>query len=235
MIAVVSGRRRYAQWIVQSSSRIVPDPPDEPGDVPRQQRPRREQRQHPRRVDVGQERAGRVVRVAAVEPDPDARPVRPGVRPAGLAAGDQPGQDEREGQAEQQDRGDPSRITDARDLAPECPPEHARPAPRGPIDHVREVDDDPAASSSGPGDRPKLRRWCRLGHASRILARATGRPKDDPTAGPQRCGLRGLIASEGPLRGVDQFSAIGPCEGPRRQRRYARPLGSAPASSAWTP
>ena len=24
MIAVVSGRRRYAQWIVQSSSRIVP-------------------------------------------------------------------------------------------------------------------------------------------------------------------------------------------------------------------
>ena len=88
MTAVVSGRRRYAQWIVQSSSRIVAAAPDEPGDVPRQERPRREQRQHPRRVDVRQERAGRVVRVAAVEPDPDARPVRPRVGAGRLAAGD---------------------------------------------------------------------------------------------------------------------------------------------------
>ena len=44
-------------------------------------RPRREQRQHPRGVDVGQERSGRVVRVAAVEPDADRRPSRPGRPP----------------------------------------------------------------------------------------------------------------------------------------------------------
>ena len=79
-IAVSSGRWRYAQWIVQSSSEDRAAAPDEPGDVPRQQRPRREQRQHPRRVDVRQERAGRVVRVAAAEPDPDRRPSTPGRR-----------------------------------------------------------------------------------------------------------------------------------------------------------
>ena len=86
-IAVSSGRWRYAQWIVQSSSEDRPAAPDEPGDVPRQQRPRREQRQHPRGVDVGQERPGRVVRVAAVEPDPDAGPVGAGVGAGRLAAG----------------------------------------------------------------------------------------------------------------------------------------------------
>ena len=129
MIAVVSGRRRYAQWIVQSSSRIVPT------------RQTNHATSHGRtahgansgsihgRVDVRQERAGRVVRVAAVEPDPDAGPVRAGVGAAGLAPGDQPGQDEREGQAQQQDRGDPARIVEARDLATERPAEDAGPPP----------------------------------------------------------------------------------------------------------
>ncbi len=87
-IAVSSGRWRYAQWIVQSRSEDRPAAPDEPGDVPRQQRPRREQRQHPRGVDVGQERPRGVVRVAAVEPDPNAGPVGPGVGAGRLAPPD---------------------------------------------------------------------------------------------------------------------------------------------------
>ena len=41
----------------RGAARIVAPAPDEPRDVPRQQRPRREQRQHPRGVDVRQERA----------------------------------------------------------------------------------------------------------------------------------------------------------------------------------
>jgi hypothetical protein len=51
-----------------------------------------------------------VIRIAAVEPDPDAGPVRAGVGAPGFAAGDQTGQDEREREAEQQDGRDPARV-----------------------------------------------------------------------------------------------------------------------------
>ena len=173
MTAVVSGRRWYAQWTVQSSSRIVAAAPHDPGDVPRQERPRREQRQHPRRVDVRQERAGRVVRVAAVEPDPDARPVRPGVGAGRLAAADHAGGQQREGQAEQDDRDDAAVVAQARRLAPHRPPVDAGPpAGRGP-EHVREVHHEAAAPPRRPGDRVEFRRvWrIRVGHRAGILAR----------------------------------------------------------------
>ena len=140
MTAVVSGRRRYAQWIVQSSSRIVAAAPDEPGDVPRQDRPRREERQHPRRVDVGQERAGRVVRVAAVEPDPDAGPVRPRIGAGRLAAGDHAGHAASENvRLSSTIAAMPARVAQARRLAAERPAEDAGATARRAVDHVGEV------------------------------------------------------------------------------------------------
>ena len=100
-----------------------PAAPDVPGDVPRHQRPRREQRQHPRGVDVGQERAGRAVRVAAAEPDPDRRPVRPGVGAGRLAAGDQPGRQAAERDDQQRHREEPAPVVEPADLVAERPPE----------------------------------------------------------------------------------------------------------------
>ena len=69
-------------------------PPDEPGHVPRQQCPGREQRQKPGCVDVRQERTDRVIRVAPVEPDPDARPVGARIDARSLAPRDEPGREE---------------------------------------------------------------------------------------------------------------------------------------------
>ena len=147
--------------------------PHDPGHVPRQERPRREQRQHPRGVDVRQERAGRVIRVAAVEPDPDAGPVRPGVGAGRLAAADHAGRQQREGHAEQDDRDDATVVAQPRGLAPHRPPVDAGPpAGRGP-QHVGEVHHDAAASPRGSGDRVEFRRvWrVRVGHRAGILAR----------------------------------------------------------------
>ena len=151
MTAVVSGRRRYAQWIVQSRSRIGPDPPDEPRDIPWQHGPRREERQHPWGVDVGQERPDGMVGVAAVQPDTDSRPVRASIGTAGLPAGDHAGQHDGERQAEQQDRGDPTRIVESRDLAPKCPAEDAGTPSCSAIHVIGEVDDDPSAAAAVPG------------------------------------------------------------------------------------
>ena len=100
-------------------------PPGEPGDLPRQQRPGREQRQHPRRVDVGQERARRVVGVAALEPDADARPVRLGIGARRLAPGGHAGERERERDDQQAHRQRPVRLPDAGGLAAERTPDHA--------------------------------------------------------------------------------------------------------------
>ena len=148
-----------------------PDPPHEPGDVPRQQRPGREERQHPRRIDVRQERPGRVVRVAAVEPDPDARPVRPRVRAARVAPRDEPRQDHREDQAEQDDGGDPARVAQPRRLAPQGPSEDARPAPRAAIDDVGQVDDDATATAGRARDGLEAGGLALVGHGAGILPR----------------------------------------------------------------
>ena len=138
--------------------------PDEPGDVPRQGRPRREQREHPRGVDVGQERAGRVVGVAAVEPDADRRPVRPRIGPAGLAPCEETGREHGERQAEQEDRGDPSRVVEARPFASQGPPEDPRPPPCRTVDHRPEVDDDPPATPGRARDRTETGRLLLVGH-----------------------------------------------------------------------
>ena len=174
-IAVSSGRRRYAQWIVQSRSEDRPAAPDVPGDVPRQQRPRREQRQHPRGVDVGQERAGRAVRVAAAEPDPDGRPVRPGIGAGRLAAGDEPGREAAERDDQQRHREDPAPVVEPADLVAERPPED-----RG------------RAAGAGPGGRrPRPRRPIRrrAGRSRRGLPSACVRsasPRGSSRHGPRR-------------------------------------------------
>ena len=173
--AVVSGRRRYAQSTVQSSSRIVPTAPHDPRDVPRQQRPRREQRQHPRGVDVGQERPGRVVRIAAVEPDPHAGPIGPGVGAGRLAATDHPGRQQREDQAEEEDRDDPAMVVEPRHLAPDGPPEDARPAPRRLADEVLPADHDPPATAGRARDGMQFRWRLRVGHRAGILPRVRAR------------------------------------------------------------
>ena len=108
-----------------------PDPPHDPRHVPRQQRPRREERQHPRGVDVGEERAGRVVRIAAVEPDPDAGPVRASVRTGRLATADHARREEREGHRDEDDRDEVRRRSRRpRGLATERPSVDTGPAPR---------------------------------------------------------------------------------------------------------
>ena len=133
------------------------DAPGEPGHVPGQGRPGREQREHPRGVDVRQERAGRMVRIAAVEPDPDARPVGARVRAAGLAPGDHPGQDQRERQAQQEHRRDPVRVAGARRLATERPPEDAGSTPRAAVDRIGQLDRDPSEAARGARDGAQVR------------------------------------------------------------------------------
>ena len=98
-----------------------PTSPHEPGHVPGQQSPRREEREHPRGVDVGQERAGRGVRVAAVEPDPDAGPVGPGIGPGQLAPGDETGTGDTGHGDQDRDGQDPARFVEPRDLAAQRP------------------------------------------------------------------------------------------------------------------
>ena len=93
-----------------------------------------------------------MVRVAAVEPDPDAGPVGAGIGAAGLAAGDEAGQDDREGQAQQQDRGDPARIVQPRILAPERPAEDAGPPARAAVDDIGQVHDDPPTATGRARD-----------------------------------------------------------------------------------
>ena len=145
--------------------------PDEPGDVPRQHRPRGEQRQHPRRVDVGQERPSRVVGVAAVEPDAHAGPVRSSVGAARLAARQHAGDREGEEQAQEEDRRDPPRVAQARGLPPQGSSEDPCPSSRGLVDHLGEVDHDPTASARRSGDRTESGWLARVGHVGRILAR----------------------------------------------------------------
>jgi len=105
-----------------------------------------------------------MVRVAAVEPDPDTGPVGAGIGTAGLAPGDHPGEYDREGQAEQQDGGDPARIVESRDLAPERPAEDAGPPPRAAIDVIRQVDDDPSATAGRSRNGSEAGRRRRIGH-----------------------------------------------------------------------
>ena len=145
-------------------------------------RPGREQRQHPGGVDVGQERPGRVVRIAAVEPDPDAGPVGAGVGAAGLAAGDHPGQDEGEGQAEQDDRGHPARIAHARRLAAKGSPEDAGPPAGVAIDDVGQVDDQAPTTSRRAPDRAGVPAAARSSIA-RAFSHAPRRVPPNPGAG----------------------------------------------------
>ena len=100
-------------------------PPDDPGHVPRQYGPGREEREHPRGVDVGQERPRGVVRVAAVEPDPDGRPVRPGVGAGRVAAGHDRCGHEPADRDDDRHREQAPAIAQVRGLAAERAPEHA--------------------------------------------------------------------------------------------------------------
>ena len=183
LTAVVSGRRRYAQSIVQSSTRIVPT------------RQTNQATSHGRtahgansgsihgRVDVRQERPRRVVRVAAVEPDPDARPVRPGIGAAGLAADQHPGQDEREGQAEQDDRDQPASVAQPGHLASQRAAEDTGPPARPAVDDIGQVDDDPPATAGAASNGAQARvRAVRPSRAhSRTRGSIAGRP-DRPLA-----------------------------------------------------
>jgi MFS family permease len=105
-----------------------PAPPDVPGDVPREKRPGREQRQHPWGVDVRQEGAGRPVRVAAAEPDPDGRPVRSGIRAGRLATGHQAGRDAPERDDQQGHGEDPAPVVQATQLLADRPAGDGGPA-----------------------------------------------------------------------------------------------------------
>ena len=122
--------------------------PDEPGHVPGEDGPRHEERQHPRRVDVGHERAGRMVRVAAAQPQPTSRPVGASVGPGGLATGDQASQQEPAHQAENDREHQPPRIAHAVDLVVQCPTEDTCASPRGQIHSGRRRE-----ASSGGGRR----------------------------------------------------------------------------------
>ena len=112
-----------------------------------------------------------MVRVAAVEPDPDARPVRSRVRAARVAPRDEPRQDHREDQAEQDDGGDPARVAKPRRLAPQGSSEDARPAPRTAIDDVRQVHDDATPTAGRARDGLEAGGLALVGHGAGILPR----------------------------------------------------------------
>src|SRR5439155_8965603 len=102
--------------------------PDEPRDVPWQERPRRKDRQHPWGVDVRQERPGRVVWIAAVEPDPDGGPVGPRVDAGRVTPRDHARPDDPADEDEQAHRDDPPTVVEARHLAADGAPEDTRAA-----------------------------------------------------------------------------------------------------------
>ena len=176
VIAVARGRRLYAQWIVQSRSEDRPAAPDVPGDVPWHQRPRREQRQHPRRVDVRQEGAGRAVRVAAAEPDANRGPVRPGIGAGRLAARDEPCRQAAERDDQERHREDPPPIVEAFELVAERPAHDRGASP-------------PDPGPGGDGRRPvgSVRRVPRR-HAAAFWQTPAGSPSIGPE--PQRSGAR---------------------------------------------
>ena len=66
-----------------------------------------------------------MVRVTPVQPDPDRRPVGPGVGTGRFAAGDQAGREDATDDDEDEDRSDPMRIAQAGRLAPKRAPEDA--------------------------------------------------------------------------------------------------------------
>ncbi len=86
---------------------------DEPGRLPRQGRPRREERQGPRPVDVGHVRRRRVERVASAEPEPHTTPVGARVGTHEVAARHDPDGDGGPADHEDHDGRDPHRVPQA--------------------------------------------------------------------------------------------------------------------------
>ena len=148
--------------------------PDEPGHIPGQKRPRREQGEHPGRVDIGQEWPGRVVGIATAEPQANSRPIGSRVGAGRLAAGDQPGGEDSPDQDQDRHRCDPPRVVQPRNLAPDGPPEDACATPRRPVDQPRQLGGPPRNGAlparAGWGGSRLLRRIAvSMGHGCRIV------------------------------------------------------------------
>ena len=77
-----------------------------------------------------------MVRVAAVQPDPNARPIRAGIGAGRLTTRDEPGRENATDNNEDGHCDEPAAIVEPRDLAPERPSEDTRPTARRTIDQL---------------------------------------------------------------------------------------------------